>query len=270
MDKSPPPSSAPPSPAGIGSTPARDAPRQRPGSVPSAHGATWWGDGWRLFTASPGTWIAITVLFVILMLMLALIPILGTVATTALSPVFAGGVLSGCRKLDRGGALTIGDLFTSFSDRPGPLVAVGLLYLAGSLVIVVAVVACVVGAVGMAGMSALLSGDPMRAGMAIFATLGIGAALAALVAMLLGIPLLMAYWFAAALVVLRNDEPVAAMKASFDACLVNMLPMLVYSLLGIVFAIVATIPLGLGWLVLGPVFAATIYTSYKDIFETPH
>ena len=40
------------------------------------------------------------------------------------------------------------------------------------------------------------------------------------------------------------------MKASFFACLVNILPMLVYSLLGIVLAIVATIPLGLGWLVL--------------------
>ena len=45
-----------------------------------------------------------------------------------------------------------------------------------------------------------------------------------------------------------------------------MLPMLVYSLLGLVFAIVASIPLGLGWLVLAPMFAASIYASYKDIF----
>ena len=57
------------------------------------------------------------------------------------------------------------------------------------------------------------------------------------------------------------------MKTSFRACWINMLPMLVYSLLGLAFAIVASIPFGLGWLVLGPVFAASVYASYKDIFE---
>jgi hypothetical protein len=34
----------------------------------------------------------------------------------------------------------------------------------------------------------------------------------------------------------------------------------------LVAAIVATIPLALGWLVLGPVLAATMYASYRDIF----
>jgi uncharacterized membrane protein len=79
----------------------------------------------------------------------------------------------------------------------------------------------------------------------------------------------MAFWFAPALVVLRGDEPLAAMTASFHACLRNVPPFLVYSLLGIVLAIVASIPLGLGWLVLAPVYAATLYTSYKDVFGEP-
>jgi len=45
--------------------------------------------------------------------------------------------------------------------------------------------------------------------------------------------------------------------------------MLVYSVLGLAFAIVASIPFGLGWLVLAPVFAGSFYASYKDIFESP-
>jgi len=45
------------------------------------------------------------------------------------------------------------------------------------------------------------------------------------------------------------------------------MPMLIYSLLGLVFAIVASIPFGLGWFVLLPVFAGSVYASYKDIFE---
>jgi uncharacterized membrane protein len=68
---------------------------------------------------------------------------------------------------------------------------------------------------------------------------------------------------------LRNDEPLASMKTSFVACLANIWPMLVYSLVGLVLAIVATIPFGLGWLVLGPVFAASVYASFKDIFGAP-
>ncbi len=237
-----------------------------PAAVPSGRGSAWWTEGWRLFVAAPGTWVAITAIFVVLMIMIAFIPVLGTVANTLLAPVFAGGVLLGCRTLDRGGELTVGHLFASFSDLLGPLMIVGVLYLVGSFVIVMLVVACLVATVGIGSFGALLSGDPFQAGFAMLTTLGIGALLAVLFGLLLGVPLVMAYWYAPALVVFRNDDPIAAMKTSFNACLVNMMPMLVYSLLGLVFAIVATIPLGLGWLVLGPVFVASVYASYKDIF----
>jgi uncharacterized membrane protein len=59
------------------------------------------------------------------------------------------------------------------------------------------------------------------------------------------------------------------MKLSFNASFVNMLPITVYSLIGLVFAIIASIPLGLGWLVLFPVLATSVYASYKDIFGDP-
>jgi len=109
-------------------------------------------------------------------------------------------------------------------------------------------------------------GDPFEAGFAMLTSIGTGAILAALVATLLAVPLLMAYWFAAPLVMLRNEEPLNAMKASFAACLVNIWPMTVYSLVAIALMIVATIPFGLGWFVLWPVIATSIYASYKDIF----
>ncbi len=245
--------------------PATPLPRLA-GALASTSGTAWWSEGWRLFTASPGMWIAITVLYVIIMAMLSFIPVLGSLATTLLAPVFAGGVLSGCRAQDRGGELRIEHLFGGFSDRLGPLMIVGLLYLIGTLAIVVVVGTLLFAVVGVTGIGTLLTGDPLQAGVAALAALGIGALFAVLLGLLLGIPLMMAFWFAPALVALRNDEPLAAAKASFNACLRNMMPMLVYSLLGLVFAIVASIPLGLGWLVLAPVFAASIYASYKDIF----
>jgi len=44
-------------------------------------------------------------------------------------------------------------------------------------------------------------------------------------------------------------------------------PFLLYGLVGIGLAIVASIPFGLGWFVLLPVTIASMYTSYCDIFE---
>jgi uncharacterized membrane protein len=56
------------------------------------------------------------------------------------------------------------------------------------------------------------------------------------------------------------------MKASLAACLKNVVPFLVYGVLYIVAAIVASIPFGLGWIVLVPVLMLTVYVSYKDVF----
>ena len=57
-----------------------------------------------------------------------------------------------------------------------------------------------------------------------------------------------------------------AMKNSFVACLKNVVPFLLYSVILLLLSFVASIPFGLGWLVLGPVIAASLYTSYRDIF----
>jgi uncharacterized membrane protein len=46
----------------------------------------------------------------------------------------------------------------------------------------------------------------------------------------------------------------------------NILPFLIYGLISLGFGILASIPLGLGWLVLAPVIGTSIYTSYRDIY----
>jgi uncharacterized membrane protein len=91
--------------------------------------------------------------------------------------------------------------------------------------------------------------------------------LGALLFLALSLPLIMAVWFAPALVVLRGAEPWTAMKLSFSGCLKNVVPFLVYGLIAILLAIVASVPVMLGWFVLLPVAIASIYTSYCDIFE---
>jgi uncharacterized membrane protein len=69
--------------------------------------------------------------------------------------------------------------------------------------------------------------------------------------------------------VFRNVAPVDAVMTSLRAVIKNVLPFLVYGVIQIVLAIVASIPFGLGWLVLLPVMLLTAYVSYRDVFGEP-
>lgn len=229
--------------------------------LPAGAGWDWIVQGWRLFMLRPGMWIAVIVVFGLLVIVTSLVPFAGSIATMLFSPVIAAGIMIGCRALEEGGELEMAHLFAGFKDKTGPLVAVGALYMAGwvALILVVFIVALVAGV----GVGALFSAG---AGKGAGAGVAAGALLAVLLVLALSIPLLMAVWFAAPLIVFHGEGPAEAMKASFAGCRRNMLPMLVYGLVGLMLAIPATIVLMLGWLALGPVFAGSIYASYRDIY----
>lgn len=214
-------------------------------------------------------WIVIALLYLAILIGLSLIPLIGQIASTLLHPAFTAGLMLGCRAQSRGGELTVGHLFAGFGERLGPLVVLALILLAAWIGIGVVTVALLVAAIGTGTVMALLSGDAVRIGVALLSTLTLGALVALLVGLLFVVPLLMATWFAPALVVLRGDEPLAALKNSFVGCLRNIAPFLVYGLIGLGLAILATIPLGLGWFVLAPVYAATVYAGYKDVYGDP-
>ena len=145
-------------------------------------------------------------------------------------------------------------------ERFGPLVIVGLITLAISMAVFFGVFA-VMGI----GVFALFGGST---GADAALAMGTTVLLAVLIVAALLLPLAMATWFAPPLVLFHDMAPLEAMKTSFAGCLKNMLPFLIYGVVLFVAAIVATIPLGLGWLVLGPVLAASVYTAYRDLYFT--
>jgi len=229
-------------------------------SRPAGHGWSWIAEGWDLFRRQPGMWIGIIVLFFVIMIVAVLIPFVGGLLMSLFGPVFAAGLMLGCKALDEGRELEIGHLFAGFRSHTGTLVGIGAIYLAGTLVVML-VVALTMG-VGMAAMMGQADPESMQA-------MGMTMVLAMLIMFALLLPLIMAIWLAAPLVVFHDHGAVDAMKGSFTGCLKNILPFLLYGLVLFVFSIFATIPLGLGWLVLGPVFAASVYASYRDIYLKP-
>lgn len=228
-------------------------------SRPASHGWSWIAEGWELFKRQPGMWIGIVLIAFVIFVAAAMIPVVGGLATTLFGPVFAAGIMIGCKALDTGGELELGHLFAGFKERTGTLVGVGALYLAA-----VVVVMLVVGLMMGVGFGAMMGGDPQA-----MAAMGVTMLLAMLVMFALLLPAVMAIWLAAPLVVFHEHGAVEAMKGSFSGCLKNILPFLVYSVVMMVLAFFATLPLALGWLALGPVFAASVYTSYRDIYLKP-
>jgi len=226
-------------------------------AVGAGQGWTWIADGFGLFKKAPGMWIALVIVLFVILIVLAFIPLLGAVATFLLMPLFVGGLMLGCRALQGGGELELGHLFAGFKTHTANLVVLGALAIGGWIIVMLPVIA-IVGAGAIFGM--------MRGDVAGAAAMGGSFVLAGLVAMALSIPIYMALWFAPALVVLRGLAPVAAVKESFLGCLKNIVPFLIYGLVMLVLGIVAAIPLGLGWLVLGPVAIASVYTAYRDIY----
>lgn len=245
------------------------APRSpAPRHLAAGYGASWWSEGWRVFTASPWVWLGLVVILLVIMFLLVLVPFLGGLAQTLLMPVFAGGVMLGCHALARGEPLRISHLFDGFgSGRFGPLVIIGVVMLAAGIVLGLIVATVAFASIGITGLTALATiTDPTRIDVSTLMSFGLSLMLVALIALVGASLIAMAYWFAPALVVLNGEEPVTAMKKSFAACWRNIGAFLIYGLLYIVFALVATIPLGLGWFVLAPVIAGSCYAGWRTVF----
>jgi uncharacterized membrane protein len=226
----------------------------------------WLSAAWRLFVEAPMMWIVMIVLYAVFYVMLAFIPLLGSLAGYLLYGVIGAGWLAASHAVERGEKLEVDHLFAGFKTRTGPLIAVGAFYTGGLLVILVLMgilLAIGLGASGAIG--AIMSGDTSQV-----ATIAGASALTILLALLVGmallVPLLMALWFAPALVYFHNEPPLDALKTSFFACLKNWLPFLVYGFVMLVLVVIAAIPFMLGFLVLGPLALISVYTSYRALF----
>lgn len=262
----PPPASATP---GSGLAPPTSAlpgwPRA-PRQLAAGRGIEWWKEGWRIFTASPLVWILIVVAWIVGMVVVGFVPLLGNLVQTLLWPVLAAGVTLGCHAMAGGKPLEFAHLFAGFqSPRLRNLFVLGLIALAFSIAITLVVLLAMMLSFGTAGLAALMSGDSMAA---MTTALGAGMVMLLLVPVILVVIALftMAWWFAVPLVTLNGAPPVEALKASFSASWANIGALALFGLVFIVLAIVASIPMGLGWLVLTPVAIGAGYASWREVF----
>jgi len=236
--------------------------------VPASHGLKWLMQGFVLLRRNFFIWIVFVLLLWAMVFVASRVPMSGLLLAL-LSPVFLGGLMLGCRAIEKGEELEIGHFFAGFRTNTLNLVTIGGFYLIGNVLI-----AGLMYAIGGQAIQRIVAGQAQNVDPAVLMEAMGPALLALLVGTALSVPLTMAIWFAPLLVLFANRKPRQALGESFRACLKNMTAFLVYGLVLLVPLVVLMAPFDLtnmernpGLWVVALIMLPSIYTSYRDIFR---
>jgi hypothetical protein len=232
--------------------------------TPAAAGMAWIKQGWQLFKLAPIPWTGMTALVFLVLMAVGMVPMVGLVAVHVLSPFIVAGYMAASRGGSRGDTISFIYLAAGWRESRNTLLLIGALYMLGTLLIFQLVKYFTDG-----DMQALLQQTQNPAALTpeqaeqILAT--------ALPAMMLGTllfaPLLMATWFAPALVLFENFSTGRSLWWSLWACWMNWRSILLYSLvLGMIGMVALILPFGLGLLIFVPWTLTSTYAAYEDIF----
>jgi len=218
--------------------------------VPAGRGLDW---------LKQGLWIAMTVVYSVLYLVLSAIPGVGNLALSLIAPALGGGMIFGARELRQGRTLDVSQLFQAFLDRrrTGPMLVLGVINLGVALAMTL---------IGGATVLGVMHGSLVAGGGPVLPTLSASMIVGILLMLTLAVLVAMAMWFAVPLVMLGYAPPQQAIRLSFAASSRNMWPLTVYGLCLAGLGILALIPLGLGLLLFVPLGATSAFASVEEIF----
>jgi len=221
----------------------------------------WFKSGLSLTFKNPGAFIVMGLVFGVISIVLAFIPVLGAIAMLVLAPVFYGGFIHAAREEDQGRKAEIGHLFVGF-QQPGKIGPMMMLCLPS---VAAGILAAILGFVLIGGSIAAMAMGGNGGGMGIM-----GLVLFALIAFALGLGAAAMTYFAVPRVMLDGIEPIAAMKESLGVVLANIASILVgFIVIGLLFMIVGIIPLlgALAIFLIGmPASLCAMYFGYRQAF----
>jgi hypothetical protein len=248
--------------------------------VPTQFGLRWLQRGWQLFRASPFMWMTMLFAYWVMMGVIGIVPFAGSIAAVVLIPVFSVSFMHMCRALDARRALELGHLFAGFRANLPALLLLGGVYLAATT----ASLALTQFADGGHLMRWMMFGTPIPE--AAFRNGSMSGA--ALLGMVLYLPILAAFWFAPVLAAWNGMSATKALFYSFFAMLANWRAFLLYgmAILGVGTLIPGMTIAFLGALLHGsptaqtvvptlivmflialvPTLFASFYASYRDVF----
>lgn len=226
-----------------------------PQKMPAGRGLGWIGDGFRSFGRSPGVWIAITVIYVIILILSSFVPF----ATNILQPMLTGGLMIGLHNQDNGEPLEVKHLFEGFNKSAGQLAILGALIIGITILIVIAILILVLIGVAIAAF-AEQNGDVSPVLVVVLVVIGAPIMFAVMLITM------SVSWFGPPLVALHGLSVGDAFKMSLLGLKRNILPFLIFTFFMMLLFMLTVFTLYLGLLVVIPVLMAASYASWKDVF----
>jgi hypothetical protein len=258
--------------------------RTAPGAIPftrhpASRGVVWLKEAWVMLSAARLPWLMLLLSYYLIQIVVGYVPVVGPLAMMVLRPVFTVGFLAAAWNQERGGMPEMHHLFRGFGADLRALIAIGAFLVVGTTLAIFATMAVDGGEL----LEAIAANKPLDEALA-----GSQVELAMLFATLCAVPVVLAAWFAPALVVFNGCGAKQALGTSLRAALANWRPVAIYALLllflgGLLPALVVKmISLALPLIAARIVVALTVfpyllffiaaqaisdYISYRDIFH---
>lgn len=231
---------------------------------PAMAAVDWIREGFRLFTPAVIPWMGMSAAFFLAAYGVSLIPMVGMLLLKLASPFLVAAYMAAARAVERGEPAGLIHVAAGWQRGRDALLAIGVVYMVAHVLIGQAMI--LIGGEASERLIELAARpqemDPAEAQSVLnqaLPTLLTGA--------LLFTPLLMATWFAPALVLFNAFPAGKALYWSLWACLVNWRPLLLYGLILSLLALLAlVIPLGLGLLLFMPLAMTSTYAAYRTQF----
>jgi hypothetical protein len=218
-------------------------------AVPWRHALAWYEEAMRLVKRAPATWAALAFLTLVSEIGLEAIPEFGPLLSKVVVPLVACGMLYGAAAVDRGGTPRLRHALWALR-APGSAIAA--IVLAGALTFAAEALA----ALWIADAN-LLAPPP---GMVPLSAVQLGGIYA--IGILASLPIT----FVPFHVLFERVGLAAAYAASWDAFARNTMPLLVYAAASLVLLALGLATMGIGLVIVLPLWAASSYAAWKDVF----
>lgn len=219
-------------------------------AVPWRHALTWYEDALRVVKRAPATWCALALLTLAAEFALEAVPEFGPMLGKIVVPLVACGMLYAAAAADRGAAPSLRHAVAAFRARAaamGAVIAAGLLTFAAEAL----------AAWWIAGVN-LLAPESASAALSAPQVGGIYA-----IGILASLPLT----FIPFHVLFEAVGVRAAFAASWNGFVVNTVPLLVYAAASLVLLGFGVATMGIGLVIVLPLWAASSYAAWKDVFD---
>lgn len=232
-----------------------------PRKVAASEGFQWVAAGFRLYRKTPLLLSAAFAMLFGVVMALGLIPMVGGALSELASPLMVAGFMAAYRTLDGGSELELPNFLAGVQGPVIPLMAVGAVQLLGTLLI-----GKIMFGMGFDPKAVMTAAQSQKDPAEMQAVLN-QAMPAVLTGLVLFTPLIMATWFAPALILFGGARPATALGVSLKAVAKNWAAMALNGIaLGLLLFFAALVPMLLGLLVAMPVLFGSLYASYQAIF----